>query len=322
MNRRSMLAGLTAAGTVHRLSSSGATAQTSDTIRIVFPFAAGGVGDALGRLMGEHLKAATGKAVIVENRTGAAGRIGVQAVRAAAPDGTVLLLTPIAPISIYPHFYKELGYDPFTDLEPLSQLATFEFALAVSKRVPATSLKELVAWLHANPGEQSFATPGAGTLPFFFALQFGAVSGLKLRHVSYRGSAAAVQDLVSGQLPFVITSTGEFAEHHKAGSVRVLATSEPQPFVPGIPTFEEAGYKLGGNGWYAMYAPARTPPAILDLYGKALADGVNAAETRTRLIAMGLQPTGTTRQRLAQIQTADSEFWGPIIKASGFVPEQ
>lgn len=318
MHRRHLLAGL--AGV---LAAGPARAQVGEQpIRIIFPFAAGGVGDVLGRIMAEHLRAALNRPAIIENRTGAAGRLGVQAVKAAAPNGSVLLLTPIAPISIYPHFYPQLEYEPFTDLEPLSQLVTFEFALAVAKRVPATSLAELVAWLKAHPNEQSFATPGPGTLPYFFALQFGKTAGLSLSHVSYRGSAAAVQDLIAGQIPLVVTSTSDFAEPHKAGLIRVLATSEPQPFIPGIATFREAGFDMRGNGWYGMYAPARTPPALLDQLSQALANGVNAPETKARLIGMGFQPTGTTRARLAEIQKADSEFWKPIIVASGFRPQQ
>jgi tripartite-type tricarboxylate transporter receptor subunit TctC len=283
MHRRHLLAGLAS-----MLVAGPARAQIAEQpIRIVFPFAAGGVGDVLGRIMAEHLRAALNRPAIVENRTGAAGRLGVQAVKAAPPNGSVLLLTPIAPIAIYPHFYPQLEYDPFTDLEPLSQLATFEFALAVAKRVPAASLRELVNWLKGNPSEQNFATPGPGTLPYFFAQQFGKTSGLSLSHVSYRGSAAAVQDLVAGQIPLVVTSTSDFAEPHKAGLIRVLATSEKQPFIPGIPTFQEAGFDMRGNGWYAMYAPARTPAALLDQYSSALAAGVNAPETKERLIGIG-----------------------------------
>jgi tripartite-type tricarboxylate transporter receptor subunit TctC len=319
MHRRHLLRGIAAAA----LTAAGAAARAQEQpIRIVFPFAAGGVGDVLGRIMAEHLRAAVHKPVIVENRTGAAGRLGVQVVKAAPPNGTMLLLTPIAPISVYPHFYPQLEYNPFTDLEPLSQLATFEFALAVAKRVPADSLRQLVAWLKANPSEQSFATPGTGTLPYFFALQFGKAAGLALAHASYRGSAAAVQDLVAGQIPLVVTSTSDLIEQHKAGLVRVLATSEKQPFIPDIPTFKEAGFDIKGNGWYAMYAPAKTPAAILEQYSQTLAAGVSAPDTRQRLIAMGLQPTGTTRARLAEIQKADSEFWRPLIIASGFKPQQ
>ncbi len=320
MRRREFIAALGGA-----LATAGGTARAQmaeQPIRIIFPFAAGGVGDVLGRIMAEHLRAAVNRPVIVENRTGAAGRLGVQAVKSAPPNGTVLLLTPIAPISIYPHFYPQLEYDPFTDFEPLSQLATFEFSLAVAKRVPARSLRELVAWLSANPNEQNFATPGAGTLPYFFAMQFGKNSGLALAHASYRGSAAAVQDLVAGQIPFVITSTSDLTEQHKAGLIRVLATSEKQPFIADIPTFQEAGFDMRGNGWYAMYAPAHTTNAILDQYSQALAAGVNAPDTRQRLISMGFQPTGTSRARLAEIQKADSEFWRPLIIASGLKPQQ
>ena len=322
MHRRQLLSGLASIAALAAASRPAQAQVGEQPIRIIFPFAAGGVGDVLGRIMAEHLRAAINKPVILENRTGAAGRIGVQAVKAAPPNGMVLLLTPIAPISVYPHFYNRLEYDPFTDFEPLSQLATFEFALAVAKRVPAGTLEELVAWLTANPKEQSFGTPGAGTLPYFFALQFGEKSGLKLTHAIYRGSAAAVADLVAGQIPFVVTSTSDFIEQHRAGLVRVLATSEKQPFIAGIPTFEESGFAIRGNSWYAMYAPAKTPAAILDQYSGILAAGVNTPETRQRLVAMGFQPTGTTRARLAEIQQADSEFWRPIIKASGFLPQQ
>src|SRR5262245_46333201 len=131
------------------------------TVRIVFPFAAGGSGDALARLIAEHLRSALGRPTIVENRTGAQGRIGVQAVKAAAPDGSTILLTPVAPMSVYQHVYKALAYDPVADFAPISQVATFDFAVAVGPQVPATSLKELVAWVRANPAQGSYGTPGA-----------------------------------------------------------------------------------------------------------------------------------------------------------------
>ena len=246
----------------------------------------------------------------------------MQAVKAAPPDGSTLLMTVIATVSIYPHFYKELGYDPFKDFEPLSQLVTYDFAIAVPKRVPATSLKELVAWFKTNPAEQSFASPGAGTLPFFLGLKLSEAFGLQLRHVSYKGSSAAVLDLVAGQLPLVITNTADFAEHHKAGSVRVLASSVAQPFIASVPTFEQSGFPFSGNGWYAMYAPAGTPVAILERYSKVFGDAVRAPDARQKLLAMGLLPTGTTRRELAAVQKADYDLWGPIIKSSGFTPQQ
>jgi len=171
-----------------------ATAQTStqsstETIRIVFPFAAGGSGDTLARLLAEHLRVALDVPVIVENRTGAQGRIGVQAVKAAAPDGKTLLLTPVAPMSIFQHVYKVLTYDPVADFQPVSQVATFDFAIAVGPQVPANTVAELVQWVKANPGQGSYGIPAAGSLPHFFGVLFGRTAGLDLRHVSYRGSA-------------------------------------------------------------------------------------------------------------------------------------
>ena len=296
----------------------------AETIRIVFPFAAGGSGDTLARLLAEHLRVSLNVPVIVENRTGAQGRIGVQAVKAAAPDGKTLLLTPVAPMSIYQHVYKSLAYDPIADFQPLSQVATFDFAIAVGPQVPAKSLPELVAWVKANPAQGSYGIPAAGSLPHFFGALFAKAAGLDLRHVGYRGSAAALTDLVAGQLPIVVTTTADLLEQHKAGRIRMLATSDRQrsPFVPDIPTFKEAGYDIVGTGWYGVFAPAGLAPDRVEKLSTALAAGVRVPRIKERLLAVGLQPTGTTAAELGRIQKADSELWAPAVKASGFTPAQ
>jgi tripartite-type tricarboxylate transporter receptor subunit TctC len=302
-----------------------AIAQTAaETVRIVFPFAPGGSGDALGRLIAEHLRTVLKQPVIVENRTGAQGRLGVQAVKAAAPDGNTLLLTPVAPMSVYQHVYKALAYDPIADFAPVSQAATFDFAVAVGPQVPAASLAELVAWMKADPARGSYGTPGAGTLPHFLAVSFARATGLDLRHVGYRGSAAALTDLVGGQLPIVVTTTADLLEQHKAGKIRMLATSDRQrsPFVPDIPTFKEAGYDILGTGWYGFFAPAGLAPGQVEKLSAALAAGVRQPQIKERLLALGLQPTGTTAAELGRIQKADSELWAPAVKASGFTPAQ
>jgi len=295
-----------------------------EPIRIVFPFAAGGSGDALARLIAEHLRVALEQPVIVENRAGAQGRIGVQAVKAAAPDGKTLLLTPVAPMSIYSHVYKSLAYDPIADFQPISQVATFDFAIAVGPQVPAKSLRELVDWLKANPSQGSYGTPAAGTLPHFFAVQFARAAGLDLRHVGYRGSAAALTDLVGGQIPIVVTTTSDLLEQHKGGRIRVLATSGAgrSPFLPELPTFKEAGYDIQGTGWYGVFVPGKTPPDMVERLNKAIVAAVQAPAVRERLLAFGLQPTGTSAAELARIQQADSALWEPAVKASGFTPEQ
>jgi tripartite-type tricarboxylate transporter receptor subunit TctC len=295
-----------------------------DPIRIVFPFAAGGSGDALARLVAEHMRASLDQPVIVENRTGAQGRIGVQAVKSADPDGKTILLTPVAPMSVYQHVYKALGYDPIRDFAPLSQVATFDFAIAVGPQVPAKSLKELVAWVKANPNQGTYGIPAAGSLPHFFGVLFGNAAGLDLRHVGYRGSAAALTDLVAGQIPIVVTTTSDLLEQHKAGRIRVIATSDKQrsPFLPDVVTFKEAGFAIEGTGWYGLFAPAKTSPAMVDRLNKGIVAAIKVPQVKERLLAFGLVPTGTTPTELANIQKADSQLWAPAVKASGFTPEQ
>jgi tripartite-type tricarboxylate transporter receptor subunit TctC len=292
-------------------------------IRIVFPFAAGGSGDGISRLMADRLRAGLNRPVIVENRTGAAGRLGVVAVKNAAPDGSTLLLTPIAPVAVYQHVYKNLDYDPIKDFAAVSQLATFDFAVAVAPQVPAASLKELVAWVKADPARAAFGSPAAGALPHFFGILFGRAAGLELRHVAYRGSAAALTDLAAGHVPMVFTTISDLVELHKGGRVRILATSgaERSPFTPDVATFREAGFDIQGSAWYGVLAPARTPADVVDRTSKILADAVRVPEVRERLLAYGLQPTGTSAQEFAAIQKADSERWAPAVKASGFTAD-
>jgi tripartite-type tricarboxylate transporter receptor subunit TctC len=204
-------------------------------IKIVFPFAAGGSGDALTRMIADGMHQSLGRAVIVENRTGAAGRIGTVAVKNAAPDGNTLLITPIAPVAVYQHVYPNLGYDPINDFAPISQLTTFDFAVAVGAQVPAKTLKELVAWVKADPARATFASPAAGALPHFFGVLFGSAAGLELRHAPYRGSAAALPDLIAGHVPMMFTTLSDLLENHRAGRIRILATSgnARSPFAEG-----------------------------------------------------------------------------------------
>jgi tripartite-type tricarboxylate transporter receptor subunit TctC len=293
-------------------------------VRIVFPFAAGGSGDALARIIGEHLREGINRPVIIENKTGAAGRLGVESVARAAPDGDTILITPIAPISIYPHVYEKLAYDPFTDLEPLVHVADFEFAVAIGPQVPAKNLKELVAWLKANPNAANYGTPGAGTLPHFFAVSFRNAIGVDLRHVGYRGSAAVMTDLMGGQITMASTTTADLLEAHKAGKIRILATSDTKrsPLLPDVPTFKEEGYEITGTAWYAMYAPAKTPSETIARLNKVIVEAVRRPDVKARLLSLGLYATGSTPEELRRIQKKDSDLWQPAIKASGFKPQQ
>jgi len=262
--------------------------------------------------------------VIVENRTGAGGRIGVQAVKNAAPDGSTLLLVPIAPVAVYQLVYKNLEYDPFIDLAPVGQLGTFDFGIAVGPKAPVQTVKDLVAWAKANPKDANYGTPAAGTLPHFLGALFGEKAGLDFRHIAYKGSAAAMTDLIGGQIPVVVTTTADLVEMHKGGRVRALASSGAarSPFLPEVPTFKEAGYDLQASGWYGLFAPANTPPDVIERLNKAIVTAVKAPEVRERLLAIGLEPTGTSAAELGAIMKRDAAFWAPAVKASGFTPEK
>ena len=175
-----------------------------------------------------------------------------------------MLLTPIAPLAIYQHFYTHLDYDPFNDFVPVSELGTFDFGIAVGPQTDAKTLKDLVDWAKANPSEANYAIPGAGTLPHFLGVMFGRAAKIDLRPVPYHGSAAGLTDLVAGHIPIEITTTSDLVQMAEAGRIRVLATSNRQrsPFLPNVPTLREAGYDLVASGWYGMFAPAKTPPDV------------------------------------------------------------
>jgi tripartite-type tricarboxylate transporter receptor subunit TctC len=292
-------------------------------VRIIFPFAAGGGGDALARILAEKLRVGLGRSVVVENRTGGAGRIGVVAVKNATADGTTLLLTPIAPVAVYQHSYKSLDYDPIKDLQAVTQVGTFDFGIAVGAKVPVTSLKELVAWAKANAAQANYGIPAAGTLPHFVGAMFARAADIDMRHVPYRGSAAALTDLIGGQIPLVVTTTSDLAELHKGGRIRVLATSDRQrsPFLPDVPTLREAGYDLVATGWYGIFAPANTPADVVERFNRLIVAAVQTPEINEQLRKLGLQPTGTSAAEFSKIQKADSEFWAAAVKASGFTAE-
>jgi tripartite-type tricarboxylate transporter receptor subunit TctC len=323
--RRQFLIRVAAAALLAASAAVPAEAQVDQPIKIVFPYAAGGVGDAFARILAENLRdGLKGQPVIVENVTGAAGRTGARAVVNAAPDGKTLLFTPIAPVAVHNHVYKDLGFDPLTDLSPVSQVAEFEFGIAVGPNVPAKNLKELVAWAKANPNKASYGSPGAGALPHFFGVLFGKAAGIDMVHIGYKGSALALTDLIGGQIPIVVTTTSDLLAQHQAGKIRILATSDSKrsPLVPEVPTFKESGYDIVGTSWYGVFAPAKTPADIREKYAKIFAATVQRPEIKQKLLTMGLYASGSTPDELGKVQKRDSAIWAPAVKDSGFTPNQ
>ncbi|MGE0370735.1 MAG: tripartite tricarboxylate transporter substrate-binding protein [Gammaproteobacteria bacterium] len=292
-------------------------------MRIIWPYAPGGGGDVLVRLVADQLRADLDRPVVVENRAGADGRIGVQTAKAAAPDGTTLLAAPIAPMAIFQHVHRSLGYDPLRDFQAVTQLATFDFAIGVGPHVPAKSLREYVAWVKADPSRGNYAVPGAGTLPHFFAALFGKMNDLQLTYVAYKGMPEAMADLLGGHVPAVFTSTNQLVPMHKAGRIRILATSDTQrsSFLPDVPTFREESYSIQGTGWFGIFAPVGTPMEAVERLNQLIVAALRRPEVKERIFALGLQPAGTSVAKFTAIQRADAELWAPAVQASGFTVE-
>jgi tripartite-type tricarboxylate transporter receptor subunit TctC len=298
-------------------------AAQEGTIRIVLGFPAGASSDLLTRLLADHMRAALGQAVMVENRVGAGGQIANEAVKNAAPDGHTLLMTPVATMSIYPHSYAKLRYDPFKDFAPLAHLAKFQLALGVSAKVPAATLAEYVALVKKDPNAGYYASASAGSIPHFFGVMFGRAAGIDMTHVPYKGTAQVLQALAAGEIVAASTLAADIGALARAGKARILATTgrKRSPAFPDVPTFRESGYDIEGTGWYGLFAPAATPTKIVARLSAAAMDAMRVAQVRSRLESLGVEPTGLGPRELAAIMKRDYERWGPVIQASGFKAE-
>jgi len=293
-------------------------------VRIIVGFPPGGTADVMARAVADKMKDTLGQPVIVENRPGAIGRIAADAVKAAAPDGSTIMVMPIGPMAVVPHTYKTLSYDPLKDFAPIGMGSTFQFAVAAGPQSGAKTWGEYVVWAKANPGKSSYATSGAGSLPHFFGLLVARESGIELLHVPYKGSAAYMNELLGGNVPLAVDAIADLTEQHRAGKIRILASSgaKRSTAVPDVPTFAELGIKgVEAEGWFGFFAPAKTPKAVIDQLNRSLNQALTSPEIAQRLAGLGLDPATSTPEEFARILAADYAKWGPVVKASGFTAE-
>ena len=293
-------------------------------VKILVGFPAGGTADIMARAVADKMRDTLGQPVIVENRPGAIGRIAADAVKAAAPDGTTIMVMPIGPMVVVPHTYKTISYDPIKDFAPIGMGSTFQFAIAAGPQSGAKTWAEYVTWAKANPGKSSYATSGAGSLPHFFGVLLGREGRIEMLHVPYKGSAAYTNDLLGGQVPTAVDAIADLTELHRAGKVQILASSgaKRSTAVPDVPTFAELGVKgVEAEGWFGFFAPAKTPKPIIDQLNKSLNQALTAPDVAERLTRLGLDPAPTTPEEFGRIVAADYAKWGPVVKASGFTAE-
>ena len=290
------------------------------TIKIVLGFPAGATSDILSRVVADHMRQSLGQPVIVENKPGAGGRIANELVKAAAPDGATLLMTPVAAMSIFPHSFGDLRYDPFKDYEPVAHLSDFQIGLGVSTKVPAKTLAEYVGLVKMDPKWGYYASAAAGSIPHFLGVMFARTAGIELTHVPYKGSANVLQALAAGEIAAASTVAADIGSLVKAGKARLLVVSGAKraAVFPDVPTFSESGYDMEAIAWYGLFAPAGTPRAAVERLSKAAIAAIHDDTVNKRLVQIGLEPTGYGPAELARIMKADYDKWGPVIKASGF----
>ena len=305
------------------LGTTGAAAWAqAQPIKVVVGFAPGGSVDALARLVAEALQTGMGRTAIVENRTGAAGRLAVEQVKASPPDGSMLLLAPQGPMTLFPHVFRSLRYDPGRDFVPVTRVASGDFALTIGPLVPAKDMKGFRAWLATAGDKANYGSPGAGTIPHFVGVAFARQAGVPMTHVPYRGSALSMNDLAGGQIAMAVSPVTEALELHKAGRVTIVATTggTRSTFVDGVPTLKEAGINLEVPLWFAVYAPAATPPELVDRMRQAIHATLATPAAKAQLAKLGLVPSPSGSAELLVVQRRESDMWAPVVQASGFTP--
>ncbi|MCC7325446.1 MAG: Twin-arginine translocation pathway signal [Burkholderiales bacterium] len=294
------------------------------TVRIVVGFPAGGTTDFIARLIADQLKDDLGHPVIVENRPGAAGRVAATTEKNAAPDGDTILLTPFVVPVLAPLVFGNVGFLPEKHLAPVSQVATYQYGLAVAASHPAHTVPEFIAWVRAHPSRANYGTLGVGTAGHILGAELGRASGATMVHIPYSGKGSLGVDLLGQRVAADFDALSNLVELHREGKIRILATSGAHRFalLPEVPTFGEQGFPgLSGSGWIAAYVPAGTPADVIARLSKSIAHAVRQPEIAAKLRSVGLEPTGTTPQELASIMAADTAYWRPLVRSSGLLAE-
>lgn len=311
-----------AAGGASAQSQAQAQAYPSRPIRAIVPFPPGSTTDAIARFVGERIGRSLGQPVVVENIAGANGVIGARTAARAPADGHTVIFAANSTHAANVHLVKDLGYDPVRDFAPVALTNTNALVLFVRPDFPARDLREFLAHARANPGRLNYGTGNAGSLAAAQLLK--TMGGIEAEQVSYRGTPAAVADLLGGRLDFMVVDLGPTTEHLRAGTLRALAVTTAHRIenLPDVPTMAEAG--LPGYdyaSWNAVYVPARTPEAIVARLNRAVVDVVDSPEGRRFFVELGMMPQSSTPQGLAEFTLREIEKWRQITESAGLRPQ-
>jgi tripartite-type tricarboxylate transporter receptor subunit TctC len=292
--------------------------------RILVGFPPGSAPDAVARLLAEHMKGYS-QSVIVESRAGAGGRMALEALKAGEADGSLMALTPVDQLALFPHVYSRLGYRPLEDFAPISTVCSVQFLLAIGPKVPASvkSLPEFVAWCRDNPSAATYGTPGAGTHPHFLGFTLARAANFEFVHAPYKGGPPLAQDLTGGHLTAAIATIGLLRPQVQSGALRALATTGPRrsAALPDVPTFRESGFPmLESMERFGVLVPARTPGSVVTALNRSIRAALDTDALKAGLANLALEPDETSPAAFAQLIRTDTQRWAEIVKTSGFKP--
>jgi tripartite-type tricarboxylate transporter receptor subunit TctC len=294
----------------------------SRSIKIVVPLPPGGVADIVPRLIAEKLAARWAQPVIIENRPGAALNIGAEAVARAEPDGYTLLATPPGPLVVSQHFFPKLAFDPRTFV-PVSIMVNVPAVLVANPKVPVSTFAQLVAYAKSNPNKLSYGSPGTGNTPQLAMEMLMATAGIRFLHVPYQGLAPALRDLLAGHVDVMIDNLGNVLEHINGDRLKLIAaTTEARlPQFPNVPTIAETFPGVAHMDWFAVVAPAKTPPAIVAKLSQAIAEVLKLPDIAKRMSEFNVTPVGSSPAEAAALIKQESARWQQVIAAAGLKAE-
>ena len=294
------------------------TAFPNKVVRIIVPFAPGGAADALPRLIATPLSSTWGQSVIVENRPGAAGNIGMELGAKAAPDGYTLTSAPVGNIALNPHLYSKLSFDVLKDFTPITLIGSVQNALVVHPSIPAKTVKELIALLKARPGELTYASGGVGTQAHMAGELFKAMTGTNMTHIAYKGVGPSVADLLGGHVAMIFAQIHSVLPHIQAGKLRPLGVASVKRVsqLPNVPTIAEAAGvpSFEAVSWYALVGPANMPKDVTAKIQSDIAKALQLPDVKEKLANLGVDAVGSTPEQLRIAMKADYDRYGAIIR--------
>ncbi len=295
--------------------------------RIIVGFPPGGSTDYVSRVLADKIRGADAPQVLVENRPGAGGRLGVELLKAADPDGSTMLLSPASMMAIYPHVFRKLNYNVFADVIPVTMLCSFPFGFSVGPAVPESvkTMGDFAAWAKSYGKPINYGSPGAGSMPHFTGFSLGRSMGIDMTHIAFKGGAPSVQDLIGGQIHVAVGVIGEHLPNFRAGRLRILAQTGPtrSPYVPDVPTLAEQGIRdVVAREWFGMFLPAKTPPNIVAALNGALREASRAKDLIEGYGKLAYDVESQTASDFAVSLRTEYDRWAPIVKASGFSSEE